>query len=329
LQIEFEVQRVRCDRVRRYTLFGSPAKKYRIAWCWLFIALWVTIQGFWVRPSFCQGAAPAAATTKDGNPVSPTSLPPRSWAMDVVNSELEALNHKGSYLRYRMHVVDAKGDQVRDVIESADGTVARLILKDGKPITEELDKAERQRLDDMIQSPSDYFKHVKNDSTGKKIADSLMHLMPDAMTYSYTPGQPQTGNNPGMTEVVFDYEPNPKFNPPTTTAEALKGLKGRVWIDTKSHHLVRMEGNVFQGVNFGWGMIAHIYPGGRLTLEQTDAGNGRWIFTHFTEHVTVRAFMVKTLNINMTVDASNFQTVPPMRYQDAIKLLLDTPLPNH
>lgn len=226
-----------------------------------------------------------------------------------------------------MHVVDAKGDRVRDVIETEDGSVARLVLIDGKPLTEDQDKAERQRLDAMLQSPSDYYKHVKNDSSGKKIADSLLRLMPDAMIFTYAPGQPQTGKNPGAAEVVFDYEPNPKFVPPTTAAEALKGLKGRVWIDTKAKSLVRMEGTVFQGVNFGWGMLAHVYPGGKLSIEQTDAGNGRWIFTHFTEQLTVRALMVKTLKIDTTVDASNFASVPPMRYQDAIHLLLTTPLP--
>jgi hypothetical protein len=51
---------------------------------------------------------------------------------------------------------------VRDVIESKDGTVARLIMKDGKPLTEEQDKDERERLNDMIASPAAYFKHVRN-----------------------------------------------------------------------------------------------------------------------------------------------------------------------
>jgi hypothetical protein len=226
-----------------------------------------------------------------------------------------------------MHIVDAKGDQLRDVIETEDGSVARLLERDGKPLTTEQDQAERARLEAMLRSPSDYYKHIKNDTSGKKIADSLMRLMPDAMIYTYAPGQPQTGKNLGMAEIVFDYEPNPKFVPPTTAAEALKGLKGRVWIDAKSKSVVRMEGTVFQGVNFGWGMLAHIYPGGKLAVEQTDTGNGRWIFTHFSEQLTVRALMVKTLNINTTIDTTNFQTVPAMKYQDAIHLLLNTPLP--
>ena len=257
------------------------------------------------------------------------SIPARNWVVDTVANELNALHHKGSYLRYRMHIVDSKGDQVRDVIESRDGTVARLILRDGKPLTEEQDAAERKRLKDTLENPSAYAKHAHSDDSGKKIADSLMRLMPDAMTYTYVPGQPQTGKNPGMTEIVIDYEPNPTFHPSTTTAEALTGLRGRAWIDAKSKTLVRMEGNIFQGVNFGWGMLAHIYPGGVLSIEQADTGNGRWIFTHFSERIAVRALMVKTLNIKTDVDTSNYQPVPEMSYQDAIHMLLDTPLPGH
>ena len=57
-----------------------------------------------------------------------------------------------------MHVVDEKGDQTRDVIESKDGSVARLILKNGQPLPDALDKAERQRLNDMIASPPAFAK---------------------------------------------------------------------------------------------------------------------------------------------------------------------------
>jgi hypothetical protein len=283
---------------------------------------------------FCAGVA-APWTIGQGGPsikasamADPLAGPPRSWAVDAVANELIALHHPNSYLRYRMHVVDSKGDQVRDVIESKDGSVARLILKDGRPLTEEEDKAERQRLDAMIASPSDYAKHIKDDSSGRKMADELMRLMPDAMTFTYTPGQPQTGTNGGGQEVVLDYKPNPKFSPPTTASQALTGLEGRAWIDVKSHQLVHMDGTIFRGINFGWGVLAHIYPGGQLALEQANVGGSRWIFTHFEEKVSARALMVKTINIHTKVDAGSFQTLGPMGYQDAIHILLNTPLPS-
>ncbi len=62
-------------------------------------------------------------------------VPPRSWVVDAAANELIALHHKDSYLRYRMETSTRRATQVRDVIESKDGTVARLILKDGKPLT--------------------------------------------------------------------------------------------------------------------------------------------------------------------------------------------------
>jgi hypothetical protein len=278
-------------------------------------------------------AAPGAraqggdASQNAGSP-SLTSIPPRSLIVDAAANELIALHHKDSYLRYRMETTNERGAQVRDVIESKEGTVARLILKDGKPLTAEQDKAERQRLNDMIASPSAYAKHVKTSESEKKMADTLVPLMADAMINTYTPGQPQSGRNGGAPEIVLDYKPNPKWVPPSTEAQALTGLEGRVWIDAKTHYVVRMEGTVFRGVNFGWGMLAHIYPGGKLVMNQTSVGGNRWIFTDFSMQLSVRALMVKTLNVRSSAKASGFQTLGPMSYQDAIHLLLETPLPD-
>jgi len=255
------------------------------------------------------------------------SVPARSWAADAAANELIALHHKDSYLRYRMETINEKGDQIRDVIESKDGTVARLILKDGKPLTPEEDKGERQRLNDMVAFPAAYAKHAKNTESEKTMADKLVPLMPDAMINSYTPGQPQSGKNGGALEIVLDYKPNPKFVPPNTEAQALTGLEGRVWIDAKTRYVVRMEGTISHGVNFGWGMLAHIYPGGKLVMDQTNVGGNRWIFTDFSMELTVRALMVKKLNIRSSAKASGFQILGPMSYQDAIRLLLATPLP--
>jgi hypothetical protein len=268
-----------------------------------------------------------ATTTKDVGDMSLMSMPPRSWVVDAAANELQALHHTDSYLRYRTHTISDKGDVVRDVVESKDGTVARLIMRDGKPLTKDQDEDERQRLNDMIASPSAYFRHVRNSESERKMADKLVPLMPDAAIYTYTPGQPQTGNNGGALEIVLDYKPNPKFNPPSTEAEALTGLEGRVWIDAKTHYLVRMEGTISHGVNFGWGMLAHIYPGGKLVLDQTSVGDNRWIFTHFSMKLSVRALMLKTVNVHTDSSASDFQKLGPMSYQDAIRLMLDTPLP--
>ena len=271
-------------------------------------------------------AAQNATTSVAGDPL--LAAPPRTWAVDATTNELTVLHHPGSYLRYRLHLHNDKGDQVRDVIESKDGTVARTILREGRPLTKAEDNAERDRLNTLLNTPSDFARHIRNDEKEKKIADDLIRLMPDAMVYTYVPDQPQTGTNHGNREVVMDFEPNPKFKPPTTASQGLTGVKGRVWIDSKSRVVVRIEGNIFQPVNLGWGVLAHIYPGGKVVLEQTNAGGQRWIYTRFTEQINARALLVKEINIRANYDAQGFQVLPgPISYQDAIRMLLDTPLP--
>lgn len=270
-------------------------------------------------------ATPPPASPKPSAP--DLNTPPRTWAAAVAANEVRAIQHQGSYLRYYVHTHDQKGTRVRDTIESKDGPVARLILKDGKPLAQDEDQAERERLNEILSSPSSFAKHTHNDTTGKKLAIDLVQLMPDAMLFTYTPGQPQIAS-PVSPQVVLDYAPNPQWSPPNTTAEGLTGLRGRMWIDPKTRQLLHMEGTIFQGVNFGWGMLAHIYPGGTLALTQRNVAGDRWIFSSFVERVKVRALMVKSINVDAEIESSNIQVLPgPISYQEAVRLLLAAPSP--
>jgi len=275
--------------------------------------------------------ATACATAGQNAPTSPLAVPARQWASDAAQNELTVIDYRNSYLRYRERSIDAKGDRVRDVIESKDGTVARLILKEGRPLTPEEDEGEHERLQAMLDSPAAFAKHVKGDAAGKKTGSDLIKLMPDAMIFSYTPGQPQRSTRQAqpddLPEIVLDYKPNPAWTPPNIESEALVGLEGRVWIDARTHYLTRMEGTVFRPINFGL-FLAHVYPGGKLTFEQTRVGEQRWIFSHFTEHVNLRV-LFKALKEDSDMQGSDFIAIKPMSYQDAIHTLLATPLPTH
>ena len=260
----------------------------------------------------------------------PLSLPAEQWAKAAAQNEVKIVRYNSPYLRYRIHQIDAKGDQTRDVIESKDGTVARLIKRSGKPLTPEQDAAERSRLQAMVNSPDAFAKHIKSDVTGKKTAVDLLGVMPDAMTYSYASGQPQRPGmreKPnGMREVVLDFKPNPKWKPPTLESEALTGLEGRLWIDTDTRVVTRMEGRLVHAVNFGWGLFARLYPGGTVTVEQAALPDNRFIITHFIDDITLRAMMVKTIKVHSDISAFGFAPIGELTYQQAIRALLASPL---
>ena len=292
--------------------------------------VWACVAGFAAGLAAVTPAA-GGATSQDAAAATRLAEPARTWAVDCARNEVLVIQHPDSYLRYRLHEVDEKGDRVRDQIETPDGAVARMVLRNGKPLTPEEDAAERERLNALIDSPADFARHVRREQDNKKIGIKLILLMPDAMDWSYAPGQPQLPNQPAGQPalVVLDFKPNPKWSPPDVDSEPLAGLEGRVWIDPRTRRVVRLEGSLFRAVNIGWGMVAHIYPGGTVAVQQTNPNGERWIVEHVVEQLTLRALMVKNLKENLIYDTAQYQAVPAMKYQQAIKLLLDTPLPSH
>ena len=233
-----------------------------------------------------------------------------------------------------MHTIDEKGDRVRDEIETPQGSVARLLMRDGHPLTDDENEAEQGRLKGLLDSPAVFAHHIRSEQSNKKAGVALLNLMPDAMLWSYADGQPPPPGAATATPrkdgalVVLDFKPNPKWSPPNIESEPLTGLEGRIWMDPITHRLVRLEARLVRPVNIGWGMVAHLYPGGTISLQQTRVGGERWIADHVVEQLDVRALVIKTIHQRLVYDTSNYQVVPPMTYQQAIKLLLDTPLPS-
>ncbi len=58
-------------------------------------------------------------------------------------------------------------------------------------------------------------------------------------------------------------------------------------------------------------------------------GGQRWIVGHLVEQFTLRALLVKTVKQRVVYDTADYQPVPAMSYQQAIKILLATSLPTH
>jgi hypothetical protein len=269
-----------------------------------------------------QPTAPQAATS--------ATFPegtPRSWAEAAVANEIAIVESEGRIpVRYRQHKVDAKGDTLREIVETRDGTVARLIQRNGQPLTAADDAGERDRLNAEIADPDAFYRHHKRDKATREDAKDLIKLLPQAMIYTYASGQPQRASSNGP-EVVLDFRPDPAFKPPMMTADLLTGIEGRVWIDARSHCMVRVEAHVLRAVNFGFGVVAKIFPGGSVEFEQTRATGDRWAYSHLEEHITARVLLVKTVPENTEMTSFDFRPMPSlMPYQDAVRMLLAMPV---
>lgn len=261
-------------------------------------------------------------------PANTLELDPRAWAEVAAQNELKIIDsHGNNPLRYRERKVDAHGDVTREVIECKEGTVARLLQRNGEPITADEDKAERERLQADLDDPAAFLKHLEKERTAREDAMALVKLMPQAMIFSYAPGQPQIKDIDAQ-QVVLDFHPDPSFHPPTMRAELLTGIEGRLWIDARTRRMTRVEGHVLHPIDLGFGFLARLFPGGTVALDQSNPSGDRWVYSHLSEHMTLRILMVKTLPQNSEMNNWDFRPMPSLLpFQDAIHQLLAMQIP--
>ncbi len=245
---------------------------------------------------------------------------------EISKEQHAAFAHEGMHFRYRTHRVDPKEDTTRDLIESSDGNVARLVLYRGQPLTQEENDGERHRLEKLLNS-GELGRKQKEELKTRSYALELIQAMPDAMLFTATAGQPQL---PGFErrQIVADFVPNPAHHPHTIVEGLLDGLSGRLWIDQADHHLVRMEISISHDLTLAWGMLIKVYKGGTIVYEQQRVAEGVYCFSHIQTHLRLREFMVRTAPYESDLTAFDIQPLAAVPTgAEAIRTLLNENVP--
>jgi hypothetical protein len=221
-------------------------------------------------------------------------------------------------VRYKLRKQDDKGITTKELVETKDGDVARLIARNDKPLTPEEDKAELDRLNNLLAHPEiQEHRHKREQEDGDR-ANEMIKLLPDAFIYTDL-GTVAGPNGPAHR---LSFVPNPKFQPPDREAEVYHGMAGELWLDQAQERIVKLDAHLIADVNFGWGILGKLYKGGTLTIEQADVGHQHWEATLLKLNLTGVALMFKSLSFQTTESSTDFQPVPlNMGYQDAIRLL--------
>lgn len=254
-----------------------------------------------------------------------TSIPNPDQIKHIVEQatdyQVHYMTHDGVYFRYRVHRIDSKEDTLRDLIESKDGTLGRLLQHNGQPLTADEDKTERDRLQKLLDS-GDLSGKRKEQQHARAYGVELARAMPAAMLYTPTDGQPQL-QNLDRPQLVLDFAPNPQFRPATTAQGLLSGLSGRLWIDSADHHIVRMEVHAQRNLDLAMGILVRVYSGGTIEYDQRRIAENQYAYTHVRMHLRLRELMFRTVPYES--DLTAFE-IKPLTEQpsgpDAIRSLL-------
>jgi hypothetical protein len=257
----------------------------------------------------------------------PPALDPTALVHRALQHRAEADAHHLP-LRYLLHKSEQRHgitrDTTKEIIETKDGDVARLIAINGKPLPPDADRAELARLDTLAAHPDlQEHRHRREQHDAARI-NRLMALLPEAFLYRLE----------GLAPCCYrlSFTPNPRFTPPNLEANVLRGIAGEVWIDRAQERLTRIDAHFTADVDFGFGLLGKINQGGTVLLEQTDIGGPTthdWELTGLQLTLTGKALMVKSLEVQITEQASHFSPAPPnLTYRDAIQLLKHSAAPS-
>ena len=233
-------------------------------------------------------------------------------------NELHSSNGNHPY-RYELHKIDDNKITTKEIVETKDGDVARLIAVNDKPLDADAQKAEIDRLNNLAAHPELQAHRHKKEQEDSNRANEMIRLLPDAFLYKYE-GMVAGPNGPCYR---LSFRPNPNFTPPDREAEVYAGMAGELWIDKGQERMVKLDAHLIADVEFGWGILGRLYKGGSILVQQADVGEHHWETTHMKLSLTGKALLIKPLSFQTTEDASHFEPVPPeMGYQGAIKMLL-------
>ena len=223
------------------------------------------------QPSQSSQSAQSSQSSQSDSAVSSQATPAESGAHNsaaselvrgVVSNELKAADQDHSHWMYQLDTQKAGTRETDEVIETKDGTLTRLVERNGQPLTPEEQKSEDERVEKFIADPAEQQKqqHDQNDDARKMKA--LLTLLPKALNY----GAPVASGDTAK----MKFEPNPSFHPPSREARVFHEMEGELVVDTKQRRIVEFSGHLIHAVDFGGGLLGHLDEGGTFDVRQED-----------------------------------------------------------
>jgi hypothetical protein len=224
----------------------------------------------------------------------------RAIVQTAVKAELAADDNDHSRWRYRDHMKDA--NNVSIVVETDHGSVKRLIIRGGQPLSEEEARAEDARVQEFIHDPAKLAKQHKDATQDDKNARELMKMLPDAFLWKT--------ESEDADKVTLHFEPNPGFYPPDMQSRVLGRMAGKLVVDKKQHRIVTMSGRLTEDVTIGWGLLGRLRGGGTFQVERREVAPGLWQITETHVHIEGKALFFKSIGQQQDEVQTEFTQVP-------------------
>lgn len=250
-------------------------------------------------PSNPSQAPPASQPSQNTDPQNPSA---NQLVRTTVQNELKAIANDHTHWMYQLETRKAGATETKELIETPHGNLARLIARNGQPLTPEEQKQEDANLQKFITDTGAQQKQRRELDQDEKQTKDLLALLPDALTYTYAGCD---GDNTRLTFV-----PNPSFHSPSREAHVFHSMEGQLVVNTKEHRLVEFSGHLTHPVRFGGGLLGDLQQGGTFDVRQQQVGPGHWEISLLKVNIHGKALFFKTISVQQDETHTNFKRVP-------------------
>ena len=261
----------------------------------------------YVLAALLSGICPPSGLAED-----PANVAPADIVRRAVHNEIASNQSSGMHFRFKDEKRTPQHSQTKLMVETTDATAGLLVMQNGQPLTPQQRHEEEARLANYIQSPQDLRKKKKQEKEDTDHTERILRALPDAFLYQRVgiePGRQGLGA-PGDELVRLNFRPNPDYNPPSHVEQVLTGMSGNLLIDTAQNRIAEINGTLSKEVEFGWGILGHLDPGGRFLVQQADVGEHQWEVTHMQLSFTGKVLFVKKISMHSNDTFSDFHPVP-------------------
>jgi hypothetical protein len=175
--------------------------------------------------------------------------------------------------------------------------IARLVKREGNPLSEAEDKKEQERARKLTMEFS-----TKPPLFGKGGGVNLILTILAVSEVS----NPRRTEWKGRSTLVFDFKGNPKAEAHGMQESGARKLEGTVWIDEADRQVARLEVEFYEPFRIAGGLLASIQKGTVIKIEQSPIGEGLWMQTANEQHMNLRV-MVKGVHQNTQVTNFDFK----------------------
>jgi hypothetical protein len=239
-------------------------------------------------------------------------------ALATESRAAQDLSHVGHPMRYQLHKTSPRLTSTKEIVETRDGDVARLLSINDEPLGAADEAREQARLQALIDDPSLQQHRKQSEDSDTARAMKVLRVLPTAFLYEFA-GMGTAQN--GTTVEKFSFKPNPQFDPPDMETGVLTAMAGEIWIDPTEERVVRLAGSLQQNKDIGLGIIGELDKGGWIEIEQADVGTHQWRIVHLKLVMNGRVLW-KTKNSNSVQEYSQFAPLPAdLSYKKAIEML--------